>query len=107
MNQDICQNQAPDRYFRGNQMEKWTTLTLSPGIELIIQCPRHCWSQNRLGGMLLVIAYNNRTVKDVMSFCVQLLMRFSGILKKRVFVHVDINNSSRQRKCGAGMLEEG
>lgn len=57
--------------------------------------------------MLLVIAYNNGTVKDVMSFCVQLLMRFSGILKKRVFVHVDINNSSRQRKCGAGMLEEG
>lgn len=57
--------------------------------------------------MLLVIAYNNRTVKDVMSFCVQLLMRFSGILKKRVFVHVDINNISRQRKCGAGMLEEG
>lgn len=57
--------------------------------------------------MLLVIAYNNRTVKDVMSFCVQLLMSFSGILKKRVFVHVDINNSSRQRKCGAGMLEEG
>lgn len=58
--------------------------------------------------MLLVIAYNNRTVKDVMSFCVQLLMRFSGILKKRgFFVHVDINNSSRQRKRGAGMLEEG
>lgn len=25
MNQDICQNQAPDRYFRGNQKEKWTT----------------------------------------------------------------------------------
>lgn len=57
--------------------------------------------------MLLVIAYNNRTVKDVMSFCVQLLMRFSGILKRSVFVHGDINNGSRQRKCGVGMLEEG